>query len=236
MTFVLVHGSGFAASCWDDVVPLLSEPARAIDLPGRGTHPHPLQELTISVFADAVAEEMVADDLRDAVLVGHSLAGITLPAVVERVPDRIRHVVFVAAAVPPDGKRVVDTLDPDLQDFVVENARQPPQVMDAAMATALFCDGMDEDQRARTLSIMVAEGPDLVLEPVSLAGMERGVTRSWIRLERDIVNPPERQNDAIERLAAQPYSLDAGHMAMITHPEALAALLSAIAAQAAPPT
>jgi pimeloyl-ACP methyl ester carboxylesterase len=234
MAFVLVHGSGFAASCWDDVVPRLAEPVTAVDLPGRGRHPHPLEELTIALFADSVAQEILVQDLRDVVLVGHSLAGITLPAVIERIPERIRQVVFIAAAVPPDGQSVVDTHDPDLQEYVAEIARQPPQAMDDAMATALFCDGMNEVQTARTLAIMVPEGPRLVLEPVSLAGTDRPVPRSWIRLDRDIVNPPERQDDAIERLSAQRYSLDAGHMAMITHPAELAALLTVIATRTTP--
>jgi pimeloyl-ACP methyl ester carboxylesterase len=188
-----------------------------------------LNDLTVGLFAESVAQEILARDLRDVVLVGHSLAGITLPSVVALIADRIRHVVFIAAAVPPDGQRVVDTLDPHLQDFVVENAQLPPHIMETGMATALFCDGMDEGQVARTLSIMVPEGPRLVLEPVSLAGMDTDVPRSWIRLERDIVNPPDRQNEAIERLSADQYSLDAGHMAMITHPEELAAILSQIA-------
>ena len=229
MAFVLVHGSGCGASCWDDVVPFLSEPAIAIDLPGRGNRPYPLEQLTIGVFADAVAEELLERELDDVVLVGHSLAGLTLPAVVERVPERIRHVVFIAAAVPPDGLSVVDTLEPSLRDLAEESARQPPRAIDPELATMLFCDGMNEDQTARTLSLMVPEGPRLVLEPVSLAGLQNGVPRSWIRLERDIVNPPAQQDDAIARLGAETYPLDAGHMAMITHPEALARILMQIA-------
>ena len=230
--FVLVHGSGFAASCWDDVVPLLPEPTLAVDLPGRGAHPHPLEDLTIAVLADSVVRDIVERDLRDVVLVGHSLAGITVPAVVERVPERVAHVVFVAASVPPDGWRVVDTLEPAMRELAEEVARRPPQLMDAALATMLFCDGMDEAQTARTLGLMVPEGPRLVVEPVSLAGMAGGVPRSWVRLGRDIVNPTARQDDAIARLGATVHDLDAGHMAMVTHPADLAAVLRTIAATA----
>jgi pimeloyl-ACP methyl ester carboxylesterase len=184
----------------------------------------------VGVFADAVAEELVAHDLDDVVLVGHSLAGITLPAVVERVPERIRHVVFIAAAVPPDGMRIVDTLDPAMRDVVEEHARQPAQLVDPALATALFCAGMNEDQTARTLAMLVPEGPRLVVERVSLAGLHNNVPRSWIRLERDTLNPTTQQNEAIARLGAVVYALDAGHMAMITHPVELAQILTQIAA------
>jgi pimeloyl-ACP methyl ester carboxylesterase len=231
MAFVLVHGSGGTASCWDDVVPFLHEPTIAVDLPGRGNRPYPLERLTIGLFADAIAEELVARDLADVVLVGHSLAGITLPAVVERVPERIRHVVFIAAAVPPEGLRVVDMLEPSIRELVEEYARQPPRPVDPALATALFCDGMNEDQTARTLSTMVSEGPGLVLEPVSLSGLRNDVPRSWIRLGRDTVNPPAQQDEAIARLGAEAFTLDAGHMAMITHPRQLAEILIRIAAR-----
>jgi pimeloyl-ACP methyl ester carboxylesterase len=229
MTFVLVHGSGGTASCWDDVVPFLGEPAIAIDLPGRGTRPYALDHLNIALFADAVAEEILTCGLEDVVLVGHSLAGITLPAVVERVPERIRHLVFIAAAVPPDGLRVVDMVDPSMRPMVEDYARQPPAPVDPVLAAALFCDGMTEAQTARTLSTMVPEAPGLVLEPVSLSGLQHGVPRSWIRLERDTVNPPAQQDEAIVRLSAATYTLDAGHMALITHPRELAQILMLIA-------
>ena len=77
--------------------------------------------------------------------------------------------------------------------------------------------------------MLVPEGPRLLLEPVSLAGLQNDVARSWIRLERDIVSPPAHQDEAIARLGATVYTLDAGHMAMITHPQELAQLLVQIA-------
>ena len=54
-------------------------------------------------------------DLHDVVLVGHSLAGITIPQVAARVPDRIRALVFVSCTVPRDGQSTHDTLDPEIQ-------------------------------------------------------------------------------------------------------------------------
>ena len=36
MPNVLVHGGGFAGSCWDLLVPELDAPTVAVDLPGRG--------------------------------------------------------------------------------------------------------------------------------------------------------------------------------------------------------
>ena len=35
--FVLVHGAGMGANCWDPLLPFLDRPALAVDLPGRGS-------------------------------------------------------------------------------------------------------------------------------------------------------------------------------------------------------
>ena len=115
MVYVLVHGGGFGASCWDLLTPHLAGPVVAVDLPGRGKRPADLSTVTIADFVAAVVDEIVGNDLHDVVLVGHSLAGVTLPGVVGAVPDRLRHVVFVSAAIPADGTRVLDTLDPGIR-------------------------------------------------------------------------------------------------------------------------
>lgn len=39
MSFVLIHGAGFGANCWDELIPHLNTEALAVDLPGRGTRP-----------------------------------------------------------------------------------------------------------------------------------------------------------------------------------------------------
>jgi pimeloyl-ACP methyl ester carboxylesterase len=50
-------------------------------------------------------------DLFDVTLVGHSLAGMTLPGVAARVSDRIGRLVFISCVVPPHGVSVADVLD-----------------------------------------------------------------------------------------------------------------------------
>ncbi|MEU3342506.1 hypothetical protein ACWCQ1_49630 [Streptomyces sp. NPDC002144] len=59
-----------------------------------------------------------AKDLRDVVLVGHSCAGVTIPRVLDLIPDRIRHVVLVSVVVPPDSSRVLDQIDPEARGLV----------------------------------------------------------------------------------------------------------------------
>jgi len=231
MTFVLIHGGSFAGSCWDRLVPLLPEPTLAVDLPGRGRRSRPLAGITITDFVDAVVDDIVGRDLHDVVLVGHSMAGITMPGVAARIPERLRHLVFVACTVPPDGSSIVDTLDPQLRDVATENARRGEGgKLDDATATAMFCNDMDEQRTRWTLDRMVPEAVQVTIEPVSHAGLRQPIARTWVRTMHDLVVPPERQAAFAHDVGATIVDLDAAHMAMISEPEAPAAVLNEIAA------
>src|SRR5262249_20938350 len=49
------------------------------------------------------------EDLRDVVLVGHSMAGTVIAGVAERAPDRLAHLVYLDATVPRDGESDLDS-------------------------------------------------------------------------------------------------------------------------------
>jgi pimeloyl-ACP methyl ester carboxylesterase len=230
MTFVLVHGGSFAGSCWEPMLPYLPPSTLAVDLPGRGARPRPLAGITIADFVDAMVEDIESRDLHDVVLVGHSMAGISMPGVAARIPERLARLVFVAATVPADGTRIVDTLDPEIRAIAEGNAQRPEGgKLDDATATALFCNDMTDAQTQWTLARMVNEANQLTLEPVSLAGLANPIPRTWIRTLHDIVVPPDRQMLYAERVAADVVDLDSAHMAMISHPAELAALLVPLA-------
>ena len=235
MTLVLVHGGGFSGSCWDELEPLLTGTVIAVDLPGRGRTPKDLGSVTISDFVGSVTSEIVARDLTDVTLVGHSMAGVTLPGVAERIPDRISHLVFVSCAVPPDGTPLADVLG-DLSPAVQQvAARIGDDVVDsqgalhADLARAMFCNDMDERQRAFTLAHLVPESLNVISEPVDLDGLRHDIPRTYIRLLRDASLTLESQDRMVANLGdVQIIDLDAGHMAMISRPTELAAILEAL--------
>jgi pimeloyl-ACP methyl ester carboxylesterase len=208
----------------------LNGAVRAVDLPGRGSRPADLSKVSIDDFVDAVVDELVSLN-QPAVLVGHSMAGITLPGVVGRVPDRVRTVVFVSCTVPADGQCLLDTLDPAMRAIADESESRgdPVAMLEPDLATAVFCNDMDEQQTAFTLDRMVPEARPVLRQPISLAGLRQPVRRVYVRLLRDAIIPPSQQDQMIANMGgADVVDLDSGHMAMISRPAELAAILNSL--------
>jgi pimeloyl-ACP methyl ester carboxylesterase len=228
---VLVHGGSFAASCWDLVVEQLEGPVLAVDLPGRGAHPAPLDTVTIETAAVSIAADVDAARFDDIVLVGHSLAGCSMPATIGRLGDRVRHAVFVACTVPEDGTSALDTLDPEVQEFARAGLESgAPGVMPPELAREFFGNDLDDEQFAWCLERMTPEAPKLVTQSVDLAPLRSNMPRTWLRPLRDAILPPEKQLRFAHNAGdCELVDLDAGHMCMISEPRELASILQGIA-------
>ena len=57
-----------------------------------------------------MVNEILFEDLHDIILVGHSYGGMVITGVANRVPDRIKRLVYVDAFVPNDGESVMTIL------------------------------------------------------------------------------------------------------------------------------
>lgn len=232
MTFVLVHGGAHGAWCWERMLPHLAGDALALDLPGRGTHPAPLEEVTIDDWVDAVVDAISGLAADRVVLVGHSLAGMVLPRVAGRIPERLERLVFVSCSVPPEGRGVLDLLPPEIRPLAEENLHNhSASVVPEELARAMFCSDMDEEQTRFVLDRLVPEAGSPLREPSRLGGLESGVPMTYVKLMQDTILSPSLQDEIIATLgSAEVVELEAGHDAMVSQPEALAGLLNDLAA------
>ena len=107
-TFVLVHGAWHGGWCWRDVARSLRAAGHTVFTPtqtGLGERRHLLSDAVgLDVFALDVANVLEAEELTDVILVGHSFGGITITAVADRLPERLRHLVYLDAAVVHSGE------------------------------------------------------------------------------------------------------------------------------------
>lgn len=103
-TFVLVPGAWLGGWAWKRVTPLLEEkghPSYACTLTGMGERVHLASQ---NIGNDTAIQDVVNviryNDLNDCVLVGHSFAGKVIAAVADRVPEKIRMLLYVDAFRP----------------------------------------------------------------------------------------------------------------------------------------
>jgi pimeloyl-ACP methyl ester carboxylesterase len=230
--FVLVHGGAHASWCWERLIPYLQHPAIAVDLPGRGSKPADLSSLTVSDCVASVVDDIDRSGFDRVVLVGHSLAGVVLPAIAEKISDRVARLVFVSASIPPEGGNSLDSLPRHLRLLARRNARRTigRDQMPRWLARRMFCSDMDEKDTAYVLERLVPESIGLVFENVSRANLPRNIPITYIKLLRDKALSPRIQERMIANLpGADVHSLEAGHDAMISRPKELAKLLDEIA-------
>lgn len=227
--FVLIHGAGMGASCWDRLLPHLDRPTIAVDLPGRGSRAGvDLATVDLDDCARAILDDVAAVGADDVVLVGHSFAGVSVPRVMAELAPRLRHVVFLSAVVPPDRTAVLDQIDPAVRELVRASTAGGVYSQDREGARLMLCNDMDAEQTAWTLDRVVDDSAALLTERVDLSGLSADVPRTYVRLTDDACYSPDLQERSAARVGGDVQYLDTGHMAMVSAPQQLAKLLNSL--------
>jgi pimeloyl-ACP methyl ester carboxylesterase len=104
-TFLFVHGFAMTSRVWTKQfrdLPRAGIRTVAFDHRGHGASTAPLEDMSVDNLADDVRVVIEGLDLRDAVVVGHSMGGMALLAFAVRYPEvaaaRLRGMVLVSAA------------------------------------------------------------------------------------------------------------------------------------------
>ena len=233
MSFVFVHGGGHTGALWGPVLPHLERPGFAADLPGRGSNPSARTDLTIQDCVDSVVADIDRLGWNRVVLVGHSCAGVVLPGVATKLPDRIAHLVFLSAAIPPEGKSIIDAIPQPIRSFVrYQLSRRFPPRAGRRASRYLFCNDMDAAQTEFVLDGLCPEqAMAQMTEPVSRAALPAHIPRTYIMQLRDHGVRVRTQRRQIANLGpCAVLALDSGHDSFVSQPENLARLLNGIAA------
>jgi pimeloyl-ACP methyl ester carboxylesterase len=110
-TFVIVHGAWGGSWAFRRVAALLNEKGYAVyrpSLTGLGERVHLAStDVGLSTHINDVVNMLLFEDLHDVILVGHSYGGMVITGVADRVPDRIRRLIYIDAFVPQDGDSVM---------------------------------------------------------------------------------------------------------------------------------
>ena len=115
-TYVLVHGGGHGGWCYRRVAPLLRAEGHEVYTPtmtGLGERAHLLNdEVDLHRHIEDIAAVLEFEDVRDAILVGHSYGGMVITGTADKVAERIGRLVFLDAANPLNGQSLADVAGP----------------------------------------------------------------------------------------------------------------------------
>ena len=233
--FVLVHGSSGGSWVWKRLAPLLRAAGHDVYAPtltGLADRAHLLDcDVDLTTHVTDIAELLVFEDLSEAILVGNSYAGMVVSGVAARVPERLRCLVYLDAYLPDDGQRAVDLWPPERRAFAVQAesdglARPPPPAM-FGVTDAL----LEAWIEARMTPHPVAT----YTEPVAAGNSaSRALRRVFIACTGNPPTTPDVFGPSAAKARAlgwDVHDLAAGHLAMLTAPDELAALLLRIASR-----
>jgi pimeloyl-ACP methyl ester carboxylesterase len=110
-TYVIVHGAWGGGWAFQEVERLLRADGHTVYRPtltGQGEKNHLASLLTTNIDLNLhitdVENVIRWEKLTNLVLVGHSYGGMVITGVADRVPDRIKHVIYLDAILPEDGE------------------------------------------------------------------------------------------------------------------------------------
>jgi pimeloyl-ACP methyl ester carboxylesterase len=230
--FVLVHGGRHGGWCWDRVAPKLRDAGHQVYTPtltGLGERAHLLRpDIGLATHIQDVVALFQSEDIRAAMLVAHSYAGMVVSGAMEQIADRVHKLIFLDADMPRTGESTLDLTDPAAAEQLLKLAAEkgegwyiPPQ--DASVWG--------------------------VTDPEDIAWVNSNTTAQPLKTYTDRVGPTERAwahpglfiecrasqarhvsiSRPRERSAGDPSFgyrvLDSPHDAMVTSPEALTQVL-----------
>jgi pimeloyl-ACP methyl ester carboxylesterase len=188
--------------------------------------------LSLADITRELNDELRAAQVRDAVLVGHSIAGVLLPMMAVENPTLFSHLIYLTTAGPAEGQTIMQMLgtsqqgtNPDEVGWPVDLATTSPE----GLSRAIFGRDLSEEQLSWLLSEVAQDKtpPATQFEPVSRCGyVELGMKATYIVTLRDDILPPAWQRRFAERLnCGDRVEIDTPHEPFVSHPQLLASTL-----------
>jgi pimeloyl-ACP methyl ester carboxylesterase len=130
-TFVLVHGITCGIWAYKPVTERLRKLGHdvyPITNTGLGERSHLLgPHINLDTHIQDVVNTFLWNDITDAVLVGHSYGGMVITGTADRIPERIRSIVYLDAFLPKNGQAVNDLSLPSRRDEILKAVKDRGQ-------------------------------------------------------------------------------------------------------------
>lgn len=227
--FVLVHGAWHGGWCWRRVAKLLRAAGHEVFTPtltGLGERSHLLSaSVDLDTHIADVANVFEWEDIRDAVLVGHSYSGWVISGAVERVLPRVSSIVYLDAGLPPDGVSGLDVQSP--QDKAATQAALARGDVSRPVPDPARFELTDAADTAWVKSKMTPQPIGVAMQKIRLTGARDRVARKTYL--RALKHPSVNFDNALAVCKADPswrvFEKAWGHDMMVDQPDALTQFL-----------
>ena len=232
-TYVLVHGAWQAPYVWEAVrTNLVSKGNQVIvvELPGHGSDITPTHTLTLKVYRDKVIEAISKVDGK-VILVGHSMAGMVITEVAEKMPSKISKLVYIGAFLPASGQALTDLAFSDpgskLGPLLVPSADQLTLDIKRDSLASLFIDDGSPADKEKMLDNYRAEPAIPFTNKVTLTNDHFGaVEKVYIKTLNDIVISPALQDRMIAAAGIKKVlQVNTSHSPFLVQPQEVSELL-----------
>lgn len=231
--FVLLPGAWHGSWCWNKIAMRLERAGHRVltpDLPGNSGDGIAPAAVTLDVWTQCVCEILQAES-ESVFLVGASRAGIVISQVAERLPSKVKRLVYVSGFLLRDGESVLRTLREDGSSPLLRHATLSQDrscwVLDERHRSEMFygsC-GKDDIEYARTHLSREPAAP--LMTPIKITEENFGrVPRAYIHCLRDRAVPIELQKKMVAALPCGPvWAIDTDHSPFFSAPAELTARL-----------
>lgn len=236
-TFILIHGAWHGGWCWERLAPLLTAEGHQVlapDLPGMGVDRRLVGSDPLGEWADFVAK-LAASSEEPVILVGHSLGGVVISEVAERVPEAVDRLVYLAAFLLRPGQSLADVANryPDVGPAPALRPADVPAhvIVDPEQGIPIFYNRTSANYARAAVDRLVAQPLAAFTTPVRLTAERFGrVPRAYVEATDDRAISLEMQRDMQADLPCEPViTLQSDHSPFYSAvPELAKALLSLV--------
>ncbi|HEY2136690.1 MAG TPA: alpha/beta hydrolase, partial [Xanthobacteraceae bacterium] len=220
---------------WSAVAGLLRAAGHRVFTPtltGLGERQHLVTPATgLDTHVDDIANVIAWESLQDIVLAGTSYGGLVISGVADRAPEKIKTLVYLDAALPQNGKCMLDLVPPERRATVERLAREEGDGYRIPTSLVLDTGIADGGERAAYLARMSFHPLRSLLQPVRLTGRYLEVPHKIYVLAS--LKPTHHFLDYYEWASREPgwsaRQIASNHFPMTTMPKETADLLMEVA-------
>jgi pimeloyl-ACP methyl ester carboxylesterase len=235
-TFVLIPGAWHSSACWQRVIPLLEAQGHRVIAPellGMGSDRTPLSQIKLTSWVDQIVG-IIQKQSEAVILVGHSRAGIIISEIAQRVPEKIKLLVYLAAFLVPSGETLFGTMaKSERTNMVVSRRPDGTTTILSEKLISVFYNTTASEWAELAPNLISPEPANISQTPLQLTDDRFGrVSRAYIECSHDNAIPLALQHLMQDRLPCQyTITMDTDHSPFFSAPSELVTNLLDLAAR-----